>query len=397
MNVEAAAPLGVPATTRPADIDTIQVGSEWISEASGGLNRYYSELLQELPKLGIGVRGLVVGSERVATETGGAVRSFAPLGSSLPTRLTGVRASVRRAFAECPDALFVSHFPLYAAPCLDLQRGRPLVVHFQGPWSAESGIEGDGLLARRAKHWTESRVYKRAARLIVLSRAFARLLEEHYDVPAERIRVIPGAVNTRRFLPTRSRGDARRALGWPTDRPIVLVVRRLVRRMGLENLLAAVRLAKVSVPDVLVMIAGAGPLSDELKQRAQTEGLASNVRFTGFLPEDDLPCAYRAADLSVVPSVALEGFGLIVAESLAAGTPALVTNVGGLPETIEHLSPQCVVHECGVRPLAAMLVDALRGTLPLPPLAECIRHAQAHFDWSVVTGRVRDTYLEAVS
>jgi hypothetical protein len=44
-----------------------------------------------------------------------------------------------------------------------------------------------------------------------------------------------------------------------------------------------------------------------------------------------------------------------------------------------------------------MLVDALRGTLPLPPLAECIQHAQAHFDWSVVTGRVRDTYLEAVS
>jgi glycosyltransferase involved in cell wall biosynthesis len=134
----------------------------------------------------------------------------------------------------------------------------PAGRHFQGPWSAESGIEGDGLLARRAKHWAESQVYKRAARLIVLSRAFARLLEEHYDVPAERIRVIPGAVNTRRFLPTRSRGDARRALGWPTDRPIVLVVRRLVRRMGLENLLAAVRLAKVSVPDVLVIIAGAG-------------------------------------------------------------------------------------------------------------------------------------------
>ena len=397
MNVETPARSALAAMPPPMLIETIQIGSEWISESAGGLNRYYSELVQELPKLGVGVRGLVVGSERVAAETGGAVHPFAPLGASLPARLTGVRASVRRAFAECPDALFVSHFPLYAAPCLGLQRGRPLVVHFQGPWSAESGIEGDGLLATRAKHWAESQVYKRGARLIVLSRAFARLLEERYDVPADRIRVIPGAVNTRRFLPTRSRGDARRALGWPTDRPIVLVVRRLVRRMGLENLLAAVRLAKGSVPDVLVIIAGTGPLSDELKQRAQAEGLSSNVRFTGYLPEDDLPAAYRAADLSVVPSVALEGFGLIVAESLAAGTPALVTNVGGLPETIERLAPQCIVHDAGARPLAAMLVDALRGTLPLPPLAECIRHAQTHFDWSVVTGRVRDTYLEAIS
>jgi len=397
MNIEALVLSAVPATQPPTIIETIQIGSEWISEQSGGLNRYYSELVQELPKVGVGVRGLVVGSEQVAAETHGTVRPFAPLRASLPTRLTGVRASVRRAFAECPDGLFVSHFALYAAPCLDLQRGRPLVVHFQGPWSAESRIEGGGRLATRAKHWTESRVYKRAARLIVLSRAFARLLEERYDVPAERIRVIPGAVNTRRFLPTRSRADARRALGWPTDRPIVLVVRRLVRRMGLEDLLSAVRFAKIAVPDVLVMIAGRGPLSDELKQRTEAEGLSSNVRFAGFVPDEDLPVAYRAADLSVVPSVALEGFGLIVAESLAAGTPAIVTDVGGLPETIETLAPQCIVREAGAGPLAAMLVDALRGTLPLPSLAECIQHAQAHFDWSVVTGRVRDTYLEAVS
>jgi len=397
MNVDAPPRDMVPASPPSQVVETIQLGSEWVSESAGGLNRYYSELVQQLPSVGVGVRGLVVGSDRVAIETGGAVRPFAPLGSRLPTRLTGARTSVRRALAEFPHALFVSHFALYATPCIDLQRGRPWVVHFQGPWSAEGGIEGDAPLVTRAKHWAETQVYKRAARLIVLSRAFARLLEERYNVPADRIRVIPGAIDTRRFLPACSRADARRALGWPTDRPIVLVVRRLVRRMGLEDLLAAVGLVKVAVPDVLVMIAGAGPLSDELKRRAQTDGLSRNVRLTGFLPDSDLPSAYRAADLSVVPSLALEGFGLIVAESLAAGTPALVTNVGGLPETIEQLAPQCIVHEPGVGALAAKIVDALRGTLPLPPLSDCIQHAQAHFDWSVVTGRVRDTYLEAVS
>jgi 2-polyprenyl-3-methyl-5-hydroxy-6-metoxy-1,4-benzoquinol methylase len=140
MNVEATATSVVSAMPAPTIIETIQLGSEWISESAGGLSRYYSELVQELPKLGVGVRGLVVGSKRVATETGGAVHPFAPLGSSLPTRLAGVRASVRRAFAECPDALFVSHFPLYAAPCLDLQRGRPLAVTSRdhGPRKAES-------------------------------------------------------------------------------------------------------------------------------------------------------------------------------------------------------------------------------------------------------------------
>lgn len=377
-------------------LDTIQIGSEWVSERAGGLNRYYSELVEELPSVGVGVRGLVAGSDQVAARTGGAVQAFAPLQASLAKRLAGVRASARRAFDEWPEGLFVSHFALYAAPCLDLQRGRPFVVHFQGPWSAESRLEGAGRLTTQAQYWTESQVYRRATRLIVLSRAFGRLLEERYRVPADRIRVIPGAVNTRRFLPTRSRVDARLALGWPTDRPIVLVVRRLVRRMGLEDLLTAVRFARTAVPDLLVLVAGRGPIADELARRAEQDGVGAHVRFLGFVPDDDLPAAYRAADLSVVPSVALEGFGLIVAESLAAGTPAIVTDVGGLPETIETLAPQCIVREAGPRALAATLVDALRGGLPLPPLTSCVRHAQSHFDWSVVTGRVRDVYLEAV-
>ena len=103
------------------------------------------------------------------------------------------------------------------------------------------------------------------------------------------------------------------------------------------------------MPDLLVLVAGSGPLAAELKARAA--GLEDHLQFLGFLPDEHLPVAYRAADLSVVPSVALEGFGLIVAESLAAGTPALVTAVGGLPETLEGLAPQCVMPETGPGPL----------------------------------------------
>ncbi len=385
-----------PVAPPPSHVETIQVGKGWISEESGGLNRYYSGLVQELPRVGVGVRGLVVGSDQVATRTSGAVRSFAPRASSLPTRLTGIRACARTALSERPEGLLVSHFALYAVPCLDLQGDRPMVVHFQGPWSAESRVEGAGRVATRVKHWIESRVYARAARLIVLSRAFGQLLERDYAIDADRIRLIPGGVDTQRFLPVRSRLEARRALGWPTDRPIALVVRRLVRRMGLEDLLAAVTEARRAVPDLLVMIAGSGPIADELKARTAEGELEHNVRFLGFLPDEDLPTAYRAADLSIVPSVALEGFGLIVVESLASGTPALVTSVGGLPETIEGLAPQCIIREPGSAALAATLVDALRGSLPLPSANACVRHAQNRFDWSVVTRRVRDTYMEAL-
>ena len=385
---------GRPALDRGVDLQTVQIGQEWVTEKSGGLNRFFSELVQALPSVGVGVTGLVTGTAQVSRRSSGAVRPFAALDDSLLARLTGVRAEVRKELASNPGSLLVSHFALNVAPCLDLLGSRPLVVHFQGPWAEESRIEGQNQLAVAVKHWIERAVYRKATRVIVLSRAFRDLIVGHYGVDRDRVRVIPGGVDTRRFAPAQSREMARRILNWPRDRPIVLAVRRLVRRMGLEDLIDAARVARASVPDLLVLVAGSGPLEAELKARAA--GLGDHVRFLGFVPDEHLPLAYRAADLSIVPSVALEGFGLIVVESLAAGTPVLVTDVGGLPETLEGLAPQCIVTGTGPGPLATAMVDALRGHTPLPSPEACTCHARQRFDWSVIAGRVRDAYKEAL-
>jgi glycogen(starch) synthase len=376
-------------------MQTIQLGKEWFGERSGGLNRYYADLVAQLPRVGVGVSGLVTGSDEVVTGSHGAVHPFAPSRASLVSRLRGARAAARRLIAEQPDSLAVSHFALYTAPCLDLLRRRPLVVHFHGPWAAESEVEGAGAVAARLKRAMEGAVYHRAARFVVLSRAFADLLARSYGVDPDRIRVVSGGVDARRFAPASTRDEARDALGWPSDRPIALVVRRLVRRMGLEDLITAVKYARATTPDLLVLIAGRGPLSDELEARCVAEGLAGHVQLLGFVPDEQLPLAYRAADFSIVPSVALEGFGLIVAESLAAGTPVLVTAVGGLPETLDGLAPQCVVRERGPQALGEALSAAVAGRLRLPDLAACVRHARERFDWAVVAGRVRAVYAEA--
>jgi len=168
-----------------------------------------------------------------------------------------------------------------------------------------------------------------------------------------------------------------------------------VRRMGLEDLVASIAQARADVPDLLLLIAGSGPLAADLQGRIQAAGLQDAVRLLGFVPDAQLPIAYRAADLSIVPSVALEGFGLIVAESLAAGTPALVTAIGGLPETLDRLAPQCVIQERGPRALAAALAGALRGRIPLPSAEACARYARERFDWSVIASRVGAVYAEA--
>jgi glycosyltransferase involved in cell wall biosynthesis len=166
--------------------------------------------------------------------------------------------------------------------------------------------------------------------------------------------------------------------------------------MGLEDLIASVTHARAVLPEVLVLIAGGGPLAHELERRAADAGVNDSVRFLGFVPDEQLPLAYQAADVSMVPSVALEGFGLIVAESLASGTPVLVTAVGGLPETIEDFAPQCVIRERGPQALAAAMVESLRGRRSLPSRDACVQYARERFDWSVVADQVRAVYAEVL-
>jgi glycosyltransferase involved in cell wall biosynthesis len=165
--------------------------------------------------------------------------------------------------------------------------------------------------------------------------------------------------------------------------------------MGLEDLIDAVALARARVPDLLLLVGGSGRLADELQTRATAQGLAEHVRFLGRVPEDDLALAYRAATLTVVPTVALEGFGLVAAESLAAGTPVLATPVGGLPEVLHDLSPDLVLPAAGAAALAEGLSAALTGAIGLPDRQRCADFARARYDWPNVGRRVREVYAAA--
>lgn len=371
---------------------SLQIGMGWFPEQPGGLNRMVYNLVRALPGAGIEVCGLVA-----ADAAGGSVRPFAPREASLARRLVGARRAISAAL-EASDSsrpeVVASHFALYTAPAADRLRDVPLVVHFHGPWAAEGVAEGAGRAGRLAKKAVEQAVYRRADRFIVLSEAFRDVLVADYGADPDRIRLVPGGVEADRFDTGLTRGQARERLGWPTDRPIVLAVRRLARRMGLEDLVEAVVRVRASVPDALVLIAGRGALADALSARIQALGLEDHVRLVGFISDDDLPLAYRAADLSVVPTVALEGFGLIAAESLAAGTPALVTPVGGLPEVVRDLSPDLVLPATGAGAVADGLIQALGGHLPLPTDQECQRFARQRYAWPAVAQATQAVYAE---
>lgn len=378
-------------------IQSLQIGMHWFPERAGGLDRMYYSLVGALPGAGVRVRGVVAGSPKVAHDSGGAIHGFGSASSALPLRLMAARHALRREIRRHRPDVISSHFALYTFPGLDVTRGIPQVSHFQGPWADESFVEGAASLSQRIKHYLEQSVYERSSRLIVLSRAFGDILTKRYAISPERVRVVPGCVDTAQFDPPCTSAEARLRLQLPQGRPIVLAVRRLVRRMGLEDLIDAVKQLKPRHPDVLLLIAGRGRLEAELQQRINDADLSDNVKLLGFVPDAHLPALYRAATLSVVPTVALEGFGLITVESLAAGTPVLVTPVGGLPEAVAGLSQDLILPSTGSGAIAEGIGAALSGGLMLPDAQACRDYARNHFDNAVIAKQVAQVYAEAIT
>jgi glycogen(starch) synthase len=378
-------------------IRTLQIGNDWFEDRQGGLSRFYSELLRYFPATQVEVEGLVAGTDKAQISSGGRVVAFALAHEPIAIRLLHARQAALTILHNQKIDIVASHFALYALPILDKLRSIPSVVHFHGPWAAEAGVEGSSFISSRIQAAIERAVYSHANRVIVLSRAFQQELVRSYGISEELIRVVPGGVDLERFNITLTRGEARERLGWPSDRPIILAVRRQMRRMGLENLIDASRALIKTNPDLLVFLAGSGPISNELKLRIAEYGLDKSIRLLGRVDDADLPLAYRAADLTVVPSQTLEGFGMITLESLASGTAVFVSPIGGLPEVIGPFAPQCVFDGTSAKDIQVALAEALCGQRTLPTAEECRQYASTNFSWPVIAERIQGVYQEALA
>ncbi len=386
--------LTFPAEMREASV--LQLGLGWFPETHGGAENMFYHLARHLPQQGIAFSGLVLGTTSARLDNGARIDSFAPPTASLPRRVAAARTAIAAALRRQAPDLVASHFALNTVGALPVLRNRPLVVHFHGPWALESAAEGAGALSVRLKFLVERLVYHRATRFVVLSRSFATILAERYGVPPERIHRVPGGVEADRYDLPDSRQQARARLGWPQGRPVILTVRRLVKRMGLTALVDSMVELRRRVPDALLVVAGRGPEAAALQNRIGALGLEEHVRLLGFVPDALLPLAYRAADLCVMPSQALEGFGLTALESLASGTPVLVTPVGGLPEVVEGLDGDLVLAGTDARSIGIGLAEALTGVRRLPDADTCWSLVRSRFDWPVIAARTAAVYRDAL-
>lgn len=377
-------------------LTTLQIGMGWFPDRPGGLNRYYYDCANYFSDANIQFKGLVAGNHNVKSDSAERVQAFSSSNVPLFKRWLGVRNNFKELTTQQDYDLIVSHFAFYTFPLLSILKDRPLITNFHGPWALESSVEAKKSLGVKAKKWLEQQVYRRSSQFIVLSQTFRDILHHEYQVPLEKIQIIPGGVDIDRFNINLSPTEARSQLNWHPDRPIIFCIRRLAKRMGLENLITAMTQVRSKYPDILLYIAGKGALAETLQTQIEELDLTNNVKLLGYVPDEHLPLCYRAANFSVVPTVALEGFGLIVIESLAAGTPVLGTPIGGIPEILRPFSEDLVFEGCNPNLLAEGIIEALSGDRILPNNQACLNYVTENYHWHKIAQQIKLVYQSAL-
>ena len=303
----------------------------------------------------------------------GGVRVVRYAGAGNPINFVrGGRRACAQLWAEEPFDIVHTHFayaavgPLRAVPA-DAVRVRT----FHGPWDEEGWLEdrrrGGPIgavrahLKRKLRRGVEAANLAGSAHVLTLSETFRRLAVDKYGVPEAKAETIPGGTDVARFRPAQDRRAVRAGLGLPADRTLLLSVRRLAPRMGLDNLIRALPAVVARIPDALLLIGGRGPERAALEALAAELGMTGHVRMLGFIPDADLAAHYQAADLFVLPTLALEGFGLVTAEALACGLAVVGTPVGATPEILGGLDDRLVAQGTAPEDLSRAILDYFRG------------------------------------
>jgi len=156
-----------------------------------------------------------------------------------------------------------------------------------------------------------------------------------FGIPADKVVMIPNGVDTEAYTKTENENLSlfRGKYVLPEEK-IVLFVGRLVHEKGVHVLVNAVPkvLEKVNAKFIIV---GNGYMKEQLSNIVRNMGLAHKVLFTGFVDDETLKKLQKCADVTAVPSL-FEPFGIVALEAMAAKSPVVVSDTGGLPEIVEH-------------------------------------------------------------
>jgi glycosyltransferase involved in cell wall biosynthesis len=292
----------------------------------------------------------------------------------------------------------LTHIPLNRVPLL-LRRPYVVTIHDMANLLFEQGRSGLRMQLRRYRF---RQGLLRARRVIAVSEATRRDVQNLMGVRPERIRRVYNAPDAEFFHGEHSEGEHQRILErYQIQYPFLLYAGNVRVHKNVPRLVEAFAVLRAQLAEHpvyhdlrLVLIGDTISLNPAIRQAVMKSRMEPLVRFLGFVPFETLRCFYESAAAFVFPS-RYEGFGLPPLEAMACGTPVVTSSVSSLPEVVgdaaEFVNPENVFDIArGVR---EVLLNA-------PRREELIRrgHAQAaRFNWERTAREVLEIYREAAA
>jgi glycosyltransferase involved in cell wall biosynthesis len=283
---------------------------------------------------------------------------------------------------EKPDVIN-GHTPVpYLADLVERVRGTiPFVLTYHNDLVKERFPHN--ILAKLTHLFLIASTLRRANRIVVTSAYYADM--SRYLRPYKsKMSVVPPGVDKELFNCDVDGTEVRKRYG---DRPIILFVGSIEKSQdykGLDNLIACLpRIAK-TIGDTQLIVVGEGDAKARYKQLATELGVADRVDFVGYKTQAELAVYNAAADVQVLPSTnSTEGFGMVLIEAGACGTPVIGTKVGGIPFAIDDGISGLLVPPRNQAALTEAIVKVLSDTDLAKQLGEGgAARTKALFDWS---------------
>jgi glycosyltransferase involved in cell wall biosynthesis len=244
-------------------------------------------------------------------------------------------------------------------------------------------LKGKGL--QRLKRW----VMDKSAALTVVSKAMKKTVVD-MGIVSDKVEVIPMGVDLKGLFTPDPRVPRK------TDE--LLFVGRLVEKKGVQFLLEAMPAVLKKHSTVRLILAGSGPMEQELRQQAQRLQISDRVSFLGMVSQTELPAMYRKATLAIFPFIVAksgdqEGFGLVQVEAMGCECPIIAGDLPAIHDIVIHEENGLIVESGNIRALADAIIQTLDDKDLRLKLAEKARmQVMERFDWEVIAGKYGKIY-----
>lgn len=312
-----------------------------------------------------------------------------------------IATCLKKCTPECGfDAVLIEQpLPGLAALLSGQLKHTAVLREFHGPWHEEFRVKIGGARLQTAlgiflRKKIDRFTLHHASKIRVLSEYMKEEVLRIDPRLQDKIIVIPGGVNPDRFFPAASKEAVRAQLHIPADRLLLFTIRNLTPRMGIQNLIPAIEKIVKTHPTVLVHIGGSGPQRRPLLRMIEKLGLTDHVQLLGRISDEDLKLYYQAADLFVLPTRDLEGFGLVTLEAMASGAAVLATPQGGTAEIVRGYEDIFLFRDATEEAMAEKIGELLSQPLQLEKNRQTARKVARHFSWQAQTKRMIEEVRE---